>query len=124
MTDAERELFERFMQLERERMLAAPPKPIEPQTIHFSELPEATPGSRGAVEWNFYRREVGRLLGEGHEGRWVLIRGEEIVGIWDTEEEADRVRVERFLMQDVLMHRILVREPVLRTPTFLYRCRK
>lgn len=127
MTDADRELYDQIMQAERERMLAHPPaprKPTEPQTIHFSELPEAAPGSRGAVEWNFYRREVGRLIAEGNEGRWVLIKGEEIVGIWETREEADRVCAERFFMQDALIHRILTREPVLPTPTFLHRCRK
>jgi hypothetical protein len=117
MTNAEREVWERYLQSERERMLAAPPappRPVEPQTIHYTELPEDTSGGPLSREWNFYRREVGRMLAEGHEGRWVLIKGEEIVGIWDTEGEADAVRLERFLMQPVLMKRICTREPVLR----------
>ena len=54
------------------------------RTIHFSTLPDGKPGSNNQ-DWNVYRREVGRLLAEGNEGRWVLIQGEEIVGIWDTE---------------------------------------
>jgi hypothetical protein len=125
MTEADRELFAQMMNAERERMLAEPPptrKLIEPQTIHFTELPEDTSGGQLSTEWNFYRREVGRLLAEGHEGRWVLIKGEQIVGIWDTDAEVRAVAAGRYFMQPVLVHRILTREPVLRTPTFLYRC--
>jgi hypothetical protein len=95
----------------------APPPPSQQQTIHYTELPEDASEGRIAGEWNFYRGEIGRLLAEGHEGRWVLIKGEEIIGIWDTEEEANQVRVQRFLMQDILIHQILTREPVLRGPT-------
>ena len=65
------------------------------RTIHFSTLPDGKHGSNNQ-DWNVYRREVGRLLAEGNEGRWVLIQGEEIVGIWDTEVEAEVVRLERF----------------------------
>jgi hypothetical protein len=125
MNDANRELLAQFVEAEGKRLLAAPPtKPEqnEPKTIHYTELPEDTSGTETATAWNVYRREVGRLLAEGHEGRWVLIRGEDIVGIWDTEAEARTAAVERFLMQSVLIRHILTREPVLRTP-FLHRCR-
>ena len=44
-------------------------------------------------------------------------KGDEIVGIWVTEQEANRVRVQKLLMQDVLSHQILAREPILRGPT-------
>ena len=86
----------------------------EPATIHYTELPEDASSGPIAGEWNFYRRELGRLLAEGHEGRWVLIKGEKVIGIWDREEEADRVRRAQFPMQHVLLKQILVREPVLR----------
>jgi hypothetical protein len=95
----------------------------EPPTIHFTQLPEDTTGGRTATEWNYYRREVARLLAEGHEGKWVLIKGEEIVGIWDTQGEADQIRLQRFLMQDVLLQQIRTHEPVLRGPTYLRLCR-
>lgn len=119
----DRELVERLKEEERQRIIANPPTfppPIEQPTIHYTELPAWTPGARGAAEGNFYRREVGRLLAEGHEGKWVLIKGEEVIGIWDTEAEANQVRLERFFMQDVLMKQILVREPVYRTPGWGY----
>lgn len=117
MTEADRELSDRLLRAERESLLANPlaaPRPGERPAIHFSELPEPAPGSPLTTEWNFYRREVGRLLAEGHEGHWVLIKGAEIVGIWEAEEDANRVRIERFSTQPVLMHCVRTHEPVLR----------
>jgi hypothetical protein len=86
------------------------------RTIHWTELPEDTSGGPLATEANFYRREVGRLLAEGHEGRWVLIEGEKIVGIWNTRDEAFAIASERFFRQAVLVKQILEWEPLLRIP--------
>jgi hypothetical protein len=83
-------------------------------TIPCTELPDSPPGSPIKTEWDFYRRVVGRLVAEGHEGKWLLIKAEEIAGIWDTEAEANEARVQRFAMQPVLMKQVLAREPVLR----------
>ncbi len=89
--------------------------------IHYTELPECNPDDSGlATESNFYRREVGRLLAEGHAGRWVLIKGEEIIGLWDTYEKAGAVASTRFLGQSVLVKQILEWEPLLRMPTRWY----
>jgi hypothetical protein len=86
----------------------------ERPTIHYTQLPDGPPDSPIATEWSCYRRIIGRLLAEGHEGKWLLIKNEEIVGIWDTEAEADTVRLERFLGQPVLIKQVLAREPILR----------
>ncbi|MBL8793047.1 MAG: hypothetical protein JNM56_04020, partial [Planctomycetia bacterium] len=75
-----------------------------PDTIHYTELPEATPESRLQREWNTYRREAARLLAEGHAGRHVLIKGEAIIGLWETDAEAIRAGYERFLGQAFLVH--------------------
>jgi hypothetical protein len=126
MHEANRDLLAQVERSERERLLAASPAPqteSSPETIHFSGLPEDMSGGPLACAWNAYRREVARLLAEGHESRWVLIRGEAVVGIWDTEAEARTAAADRFLMQPVLIHQVQVREAVLPTPTFLYRCR-
>lgn len=123
MNENGRDLVEQLHRETAERMRGEPLPPVERPTIHYTELPENTSNRPIAKEWNFYRREVGRLLAEGHEGKWVLIKGEEIVGIWDTEEEADRVRLQKFLMQDVLIHQVLSREPVLHGPTCVRLCR-
>jgi hypothetical protein len=97
------------------RVLSSPPSPPpELPTIPYTELAEAPPDSPLATEWNYYRREVGRLLSEGRTGKWLLIKGEEIIGIWDTQAEADAVRLQRFPSQPVLQKQILEREPLIR----------
>ncbi len=94
--------------------------PRERPTIHFSELAPAAANSPLAVEWETYRREVGHLIEEGHEGKWVLIKGEEIIGLFDTKEQALEVGAERFLLKPKLIHQVLTREPVLLiTPRYI-----
>jgi hypothetical protein len=92
--------------------------------IHYTELPECGPESQIATESNFYRREVGRLLAEGHAGRWVLIKGEQVVGIWDTRAEAFAAADERFPLQPVLVRQVLEWEPLIRLPSRFSRCHK
>lgn len=93
------------------RLASLPPAA---RSIPSTEIAEDTSGGPLATEWNYYRREVGRLLAEGHENRWVLIRGEQIVGMWDSEEEADREQLARFPRQPSLLKQVLTREPVYR----------
>ncbi len=111
-----------------ERLGQGPFIPAESQTLHHTELPQASLDSPLYQEWNTYRREVARLLAEGNEGRWMLIANQEIVGLWDTESEANRVRLERFPTQPVLVKQVLTREPIVRCtrlyyPGFLDSCR-
>src|SRR5436190_17712346 len=56
--------------------------PDSPHAIHYTQLAPAAPDSPLAAEWEVYRREVGRLIEEGQEGKWVLIKGEEIIGLF------------------------------------------
>jgi hypothetical protein len=92
-----------------------PPPPREqPRGVHYTELPEARPGQALAEEWNTYRREVGRLLAEGREGRHVLIKGNEIIGIFETWEEAYGTGVKRYLLGPFFVHTIRTEEPYLR----------
>ena len=83
-------------------------------TLHISELPDGPPNSPIAQEWEVYCNEVGRLLAEGHEGDWLLIKGDSIVGIWNAEEEANAVRLEQYPNQPVLMKQIREWEPIVR----------
>ena len=83
-------------------------------TIHHTELPEDNRGDASARDWNFYRQEVGRLLAEGQEGRWVLIKGAKIIGIWESRDEAAALALERYLNEAVLIHQIQENEPILR----------
>jgi hypothetical protein len=85
------------------------------RTIHHTELPPAQPGDPTGREWEAYRREVGRLLAEGHEGKWVLFKGDDIIGLFDSKEDADDEARRRYLLQGRLVHQIRANEPVVRT---------
>jgi hypothetical protein len=86
------------------------------RTIPWTELPPANPDSPLAAEWEAYRREVGRLLAEGQEGKFALIKGDEIVGIYDTWDEARRTGLEKYLREPHTVRPILSQEPVIRGP--------
>jgi hypothetical protein len=43
-----------------------------------------------------YRHSLPRLVAEGHEGRFALIKGDEVLGIWDTFDDAYEAGRDRF----------------------------
>jgi hypothetical protein len=92
------------------------PFPKTAETIHWSKLPPAEPGEPLAAEWETYRREIGRLLAEGLEGKYALIRGNEIVGIYDTWDAARKAGLEKYLLEPHMVHPIISQEPVIRGP--------
>ncbi len=115
MNENGRNLLERMFQ----EAAANPPKdwpraPAAPATIHYTELAAGKPGEPLSVEWNHYRSVAGQLLAEGHEGRWVLIKNDQVLGIWDTEDEAPTAGYGRFLRQPFLIHQVQERERLLR----------
>jgi hypothetical protein len=120
--ERERALIEQFHRQAVEPYRQVPSPPVEPPAIPCSELPEAKPDSPLHREWNFYRREVGRLLAEGQEGRFVLIKGEVVIGIWDTRAEAKAAALQKYLMQPCLIHQVRSREPLVRLSPRLWRC--
>jgi hypothetical protein len=90
-----------------------PTEPESAHSLHYTQLPPAPRDSLFCTEWEFYRQEVGRLLAAGHEGKWLLIQGNAVVGLCDTEDQALDLRAERFFGQPVLVQQLRVREPVL-----------
>lgn len=98
MTPEDRQVVEQLQALERKALAnlsPPPPGPTTPLHLHYSELSPACSKDLSAAEWNAYLRMVGDLLKNGHAGKWVLIAGEELVGVWDTEDGALAAR-ERF----------------------------
>jgi hypothetical protein len=91
-----------------------PPSVTPPKGIHYTELPESKPGDTLASEWNTYYREVGRLLAESHEGKFVLIKGEEIIGLFPCWDGAWEVGLKRFGRTSFFVHEIRTEEPYLR----------
>jgi hypothetical protein len=59
------------------------------------------------TEWDLFCRERPRLLAEGHEGHWVLIKGEELVGVYDNRHDAISVGLQRFGVVNMLVQQIL-----------------
>lgn len=55
-------------------------------------------------EMETYRRELPRLLAD--EGKYVLIHGDDVAGIFATDEEAVEAGDERFGLEPFLVHRI------------------
>lgn len=97
--------------------------PRTSRTIPCADLPAAQPDSLLAAEWETYRREVGRLLAEGLEGKFALIKGNQIIEVFDSWEAARQAGLDRYLLQPHMVHPILSREPVLRGPGFFRSCK-
>ena len=93
---------------------AQEPLPRERAAVVHADLPEAPPGSPLSLEWNTYRREAGRLLADGHAGRFVLIKGEEVLGVFDTADEAGQTGRTRFLLEPFLVRPVRDRDPWVR----------
>jgi len=53
-----------------------------------------------------YFRELPQLIADGHEGRYALIRDEDLLSVWDTLDDAlqaghERFGFERFMTQKI-----------------------
>jgi hypothetical protein len=93
-------------------------------TIHYTELPEPIPDSPIYREVQTFQRELPRLLAEGHEGKWALIKGDEIIGLFPTMDEGYRVGLERFLLQKpFILQPVREWQPVLRLSARCWPCR-
>jgi hypothetical protein len=119
MKDEGMSLNRQLVERERERLQnqALPSLPVQEQAgIHHTQLPEDASDRPLACEWNVYRREIGRLLAEGHEGRYVLIKGETVLGLFETWDLARTAGLERFLREPFFVHPVSATEPHLRLP--------
>ncbi len=88
--------------------------PPIPNSIHYTELEPAKIGEPFFHEWNTYLKELGRLLDEGYAGKYVLLKDETIVGIFDSVNAARAVGLKRYLLQPFLVQQIRSQEPSLR----------
>jgi hypothetical protein len=75
----------------------------KPRPQDLPDLPEDNPLAR---EWKAYKREIIRLLGEGHVGRHALIKGDTVLSIWDTSYDAyqaGRIQfgLDTFMVQEI-----------------------
>jgi hypothetical protein len=83
-------------------------------TIHYTQMPEPMADSPSYREETAFRRELPRLLAEGNEGKWALIKGDEIIGVYDDFEDGYRVGLQRYLTQLFILQPVREWQPVLR----------
>lgn len=57
-----------------------------------------------------YRRELPRLLAEGQEGRFVLIRGNQVAGVWNTFDDACQAGHAQFGLEPFLAQPVDARD--------------
>ena len=95
---------------------------VERRTIPHTQLPEGRPGDVLYLEWNTYRREAARLLAEGHEGKFVLIRGGQVVAVHDTWNAAREAGLRLSFREPFLVQQIRSEEPVLRLRGYSLPC--
>jgi hypothetical protein len=57
------------------------------------------------VESDTFRRELPRLLAE-HAGEYVLIKGDQVVGFWKTEDDAYDAGCERFAPEPFFVKKV------------------
>jgi hypothetical protein len=87
-------------------------------SLHYTELWDLPPEHVLYREWNAYKRELPRLLREGHEGKVALVKGDTIVGLYPTHDEATTVAYQRFSGQGFLVQPIREYEPLPRVPRY------
>lgn len=56
-----------------------------------------------------YVRELPRLLEEGDDGRWALMKGDEILSTWDTYRDASQAGREKFGLDPICVMKIEAR---------------
>ena len=126
MNETGRDLVLRMVREEMERLKREPPPPAPSPpapliTIPHTELKERPLRYAADAGWNVYVREVGRLIAEGNEGKWVVIAESRILGVYDTIRAAHRVIGEGNFTWPTTVKQILSREPLLYAPIGRYR---
>src|SRR5438094_10285553 len=72
------------------------------RTIHYTQLKDLPPDNALCREWNTYRRELPRLLQEGHEGKVALVKGDDIVLICENWDEAVKEGYRRYHLESFM----------------------
>jgi hypothetical protein len=72
----------------------------------IDQVPDPPPTDPYVEEWRAFKREAYRLICEGHRGRFALIKGSQIISIWDTLRDAIQAGHERFGQEPLLIQEI------------------
>ena len=63
-------------------------------------------------EFDTYRRELPRLVREGHAVRWALIKEDAVISVWDTQRDVLQAGHERFALEPFAVKRIDPRDGI------------
>jgi hypothetical protein len=85
----------------------SPPEPASPTA------PRPPGDGCGLTDRQFaaYLRELPRLLAEGHSGRYALLKGDEVVSVWDTQRDVLQAGYERFGLDPFTVKKIEPSDP-------------
>jgi len=72
----------------------------------IEEVPDLPAEASLAQEWKTFKREVYRLICYGYKGRFALIKGDQVVSVWDTFGDATQAGQERFGQEPFLVHEV------------------
>ena len=129
MNEIGRAIFLEMVQQELQRLktepppLPAPPEPAPRTSIHYTELREDPSNDPAAPGYNVFVREVGRLIAEGNEGKWIVIAEGRLIGVYDTRAEAHCVIAIGHFTWPCTLRQVLVQIPLLPAPIRCNRCR-
>ena len=56
---------------------------------NIEEVPDIPQREPFAEEWRAFKREAPRLVSEGKAGKFAVLKGDDLVGVWDTLSDAD-----------------------------------
>jgi hypothetical protein len=71
-----------------------------------------------------YYRELPRLLADGNEGRYALIRDDELLSVWDTLADASQAGHERFGLDRFMAQKIRASDLKALAPYFATDCNR
>lgn len=70
------------------------------------QIPDPPDDQPFAEEWKTFKREVYRLLVAGNRGQFALIKGKQVVSVWDTRNDAIQAGREHFGQQPFFVQEI------------------
>jgi len=105
---------------------AMPAESLNEKTIPYTELPSLPLDCEYHHEWNTYRRNVARLLANGLEGTWVLVKGDNILAAfpaWKTAYLAGLAMIaEKEIRHPFLLHQVRSNESASRLEEYRRQC--
>ena len=88
------------------------PQPPAVRTVPIHIMPSGWKGLKlYEMEIAAYRRELPRLLAEGYAGEYALIKGDEVLSVWETQGDAIQAGSERFGLEPIFVKKIDPRDP-------------